>query len=102
MEFLSRYRGPDFCEHCGEEIKWVRLISGMWAPVQVSPVLYLPGAGSAKLIDARRDGVILRGCLIYKGGKGMDTSKLRVGYEHHMYRCGERGAWTGRGKPRSR
>jgi hypothetical protein len=93
MEFISKYRGPDFCPYCGEELRWVRLVSGMWAAVQVDPVRYVPYAGRATLIDSRWDGSRVRGCLIYRGGRGIDTSKLKTGYEEHVYRCYRRGEW---------
>jgi hypothetical protein len=87
MEFLSRIRGPDFCPHCGEHLRWVRLVSGMWAAVQDDPVLYIPNEGYFWLIDARWDGQIVKDCLIYRGGCGMDIRKLKIGYEQHYYRC---------------
>jgi hypothetical protein len=97
MEFFtSRHRGPDFCPYCGEEVWWARLLSGLWMPVQPYPVLYLPRAGRAHLIDTRFDGSILRDCLIYRGSRGMDTKKLKTGYEQHMYRCCMRSEWTNR------
>jgi hypothetical protein len=93
MEFIARHKGPEFCPYCGEEIRWVRLLSGMWAAVQVNPVLYIPGAGRARLIDARWGGEIMPDCLIYRGGRGMDTKKIKVGYEEHVYRCCMRESW---------
>jgi hypothetical protein len=91
FSFIDRIRGPDFCPYCGEELRWVRLISGMWAAVQPDPVLYIPGKGRAHLIDAKWDGEIITDCLIYRGGRGMDARKARIGYEQHMYRCCMRG-----------
>jgi hypothetical protein len=91
FRFIDRARGPDFCPCCGEELRWVRLMSGMWAAVQPCPVLYLPGAGRDWLIDAKWDGEILRDCLTYRRGLGIDPRKLRLGYAQHAYRCCMRG-----------
>jgi hypothetical protein len=96
-EFLSPHRGPGFCPLCGEEIRWARLISGMWAAVQPYPVFYIPGEGRARLVDGKWDGEIITGCLIYRGGRGMDASKARMGWEQHGYRCRMRGRDGGKG-----
>lgn len=88
MGFTSKTRGEDFCPECGEVVKWVRLISGMWIMVQEAPVMYIPGDGKMWLIDGKWDAVILKDCLIYKAFNGMDRSKIKKAYEPHVFKCG--------------
>jgi hypothetical protein len=90
FKYTDKIRGPDFCPNCGEEIRWARFTSGMWTAVQPYPVLYIPGAGRARLLDSKRDAEIMRDCLIYRGGRGMDAGKAKIGYEQHFYRCSGR------------
>jgi hypothetical protein len=87
MNFLSRVRGDDFCPHCGEKIRWIRLITNMWIAVQEQPVLYVPEKGKMWLIDTKWGGTILKDCLIYKRGLGIDLKEIKRGYEPHIYNC---------------
>ena len=88
MALTSKYRGNWYCDTCGEVIKWVRLISGMWIAVQEEPVLYIPGEGKRWLVEYQNyDAVILKDCLIYEPFKGMDRSKVKYGYMPHVFVC---------------
>lgn len=90
MKFLERTRGIDFCEGCGEKIRWIQLISGMWIAVQEAPILYVPGKGKMWLVEyRRRDAQIMKDCLIYRRGLGIDPDELVKGYEPHVFRCGK-------------
>lgn len=87
--FLSRQRGPEYCELCGEKIRWKKLITDMWIAVNETPVLYIPGEGKNWLVENAPNGsaVILKDCQIYKPGKGMDTTKVKYGLEPHVWTC---------------
>lgn len=50
----SPVRGSDFCEKCGLEVMWIRLLSGSWIAVDPEPVLYIPDEGKRWLIEGRR------------------------------------------------
>ena len=88
MALTSRYRGGWYCEYCGEVIKWVRLMSGMWIAVQEQPVLYIPHEGKEWLVEYRNyDAEFMKDCLIYKPFRGMDISKVKKGYKPHAWVC---------------
>lgn len=88
MALTSRYRGGLGCENCGEVIKWVQLTSGMWIAVQPQPILYIPGEGKRWLVAYQNyDAMILKDCLIYERGKGMDLDKIQLGYMPHAFVC---------------
>ena len=91
MSFLSRQRGTDFCPSCGEKVRWIKLITGMWIAVSEQPVLYIPGEGKMWLIEyVRTDAVIMKDCLIYKSGKGMNMNNIQKAYEPHSFSCIDR------------
>lgn len=88
MALTQKYRGGLGCELCGEVVKWVRLISGLWIAVQPEPVLFIPGEGRNWLISFDNyDAIFMKNCLIFKRGKGMDTSKVIEGYMPHAWVC---------------
>ncbi|WP_428259669.1 hypothetical protein [Gallibacter sp. Marseille-QA0791] len=88
MALTQKYKGGLGCERCGEVIKWVRLMSGMWIAVQPEPVLFIPGEGKRMLVEYRNyDAEMIRNCLIYERGKNMDTSKVVKGYMPHAFVC---------------
>lgn len=88
MGLTRKYRGGLGCEYCGEVVKWIRLISGMWIAVQTEPVLYIPGKGKQWLISYENyDAEFMRDCLIYKAGRGMDTENIKYGYMPHAWVC---------------
>ncbi len=91
MRFTDITRGPDFCPKCGEYVKWIRLISGMWIAVNEQPVLYVPGAGKMWLVEyVKWDATILKDCLIYRPGLEIDLSEpLAKGYEPHVFSHGK-------------
>lgn len=84
----SPVRGSDFCEKCGLEVMWIRLLSGSWIAVDPEPVLYIPDEGKRWLIEGRRwDAVFIKGAKIYKPFSGMDRSKVERGYMPHAWIC---------------
>lgn len=87
MQFTDTTRGPDFCPDCGEKIKWIRLLSGMWIAVNEEPVLYIEGSGKRWLVEyVKWDATIIKDCQIYKPGLGMDlTHPLKKGYKPHVF-----------------
>ena len=88
MALTQKYRGGLGCERCGEVIKWVRLMSGMWIAVQTKPVLYIPGEGKRWLVEyTNYDAEIMKDCLIYEPFKGMDVSKVQKAYMPHVFVC---------------
>lgn len=88
MALTQKYKGGLGCENCGEVIKWVRLMSGMWIAVQPEPILYIPGEGKRWLVEyCNYDAEILKDCLIFERSKGMDTSKVEYGYMPHAWVC---------------
>lgn len=88
MALTQKYKGGLGCPYCGEVVKWVRLMSGMWIAVQPEPVLYIPGEGKRWLVEYMNyDADFMKDCLIYERGKGMDTSKVQKGYMPHAWVC---------------
>lgn len=88
MALTRKYRGDWYCHECGEVIKWVRLISGMWIAVQPEPVLYIPGEGRRWIVEyTNYDAEFIKDCLMYEPFKGMDRSKVRYGYMPHAWVC---------------
>lgn len=88
MALTSRYRGNWCCEYCGEVVKWVRLLSGMWIAVQEEPVLYIPGEGREWLIEYQDyDAAFMKDCRIYRPFRGMDYRKVKKGYIPHAFVC---------------
>ena len=86
MALTQKYKGDWYCPHCGEVIKWVRLMSGMWIAVQTEPVLFIPGEGKRWLVEyTNYDAEFMKDCLIYKGGQGMNTEKIEKGYMPHVW-----------------
>lgn len=91
MQFTSRQRGPDFCPDCGEKIRWIRLITGMWIAANEEPILFLPGEGKMWLIEYTKwDAILMKDCLIFKPGEGMNTEKVQKAYEPHVFSCTDR------------
>ena len=90
----SGIRGDDYCNRCGEYVRWIRLISGRWIAVNRQPILYIPHAGNRWLVTGFDD-QIARDCLIFKPYKGMDKSKLKRGYEIHAFTCGKDDVYGG-------
>ena len=88
MALTQKYKGDWYCPHCGEVIKWVRLMSGMWIAVQTEPVLFIPGEGKRWLVEyTNYDAEFMKDCLIYKVGQGMNTEKIEKGYMPHVWVC---------------
>lgn len=88
MALTQKYKGDWYCPHCGEVIKWVRLMSGMWIAVQTEPVLFIPGEGKRWLVEyTNYDAEFMKDCLIYKGGQWMNTEKIEKGYMPHVWVC---------------
>ncbi len=91
MQFLSNQRGADFCPSCGEKLRWIRLITGMWIAANEEPILYIPGQGKMWLIEyVKWDAVILKDCLIFKPGKEMNIDLVQKAYEPHVFSCTDR------------
>lgn len=88
MALTQKFRGDLGCESCGEVVKWIRLLSGMWIAVQPEPVLYIPGQGNRWLVEyTNYDATIMKDCLIFERGKGMDIDKVELGYMPHAWVC---------------
>lgn len=89
MPLTYRDRGERFCERCGCEIKWIKLLSGRWIAVEPQPILYIPGGGRKWLVENRnQDADIIKDCEIWKPGMIMDN--LKKGFMPHAWMCGKR------------
>lgn len=89
MRLINRYRcDGDFCPDCGEEIRWVKLDDKEWIAVDPVPVYYIPGEGKEWLVESLRwYSDILKDCLIWRKGRGMPTTGLKVGFKPHVFEC---------------
>ena len=86
MALTQRCKGDRFCPHCGEEVRWIKLLSGSYIAVDLQPILYIPHDGREWLVEGRRrDAEILKDCRIWKAGMLKDN--LRRGYRPHAWNC---------------
>lgn len=89
MPLTTKWKSDsNFCELCGEQVKWVRLESGAWIAVDEMPIFYLPHAGKEWLVGGLRSGSkLLKDCKIWRAGRNMPQAGLKRGYLPHAFSC---------------
>lgn len=86
MPLTEKTRGGNYCRICGEEVKWIRLMSERWIAVDPEPVLYVPEVGRKWIVEGRNwDAEIIKDAEIWR--RGMSRENVKHGFIPHAWEC---------------